>query len=139
MSLSEWQLAIKSSVVLTNKSPVIQQLATTQQYLVQPMVHGFNQKYIPIELEDLQAIVDVSAPKGAKSDTHKHEKGALRYIMEGKYQLTYKDSSGQDVVEVLEKGDWVYVPKHTTYSSLVLEDVRILHLYCVTNCAVGHC
>ena len=139
MSLSDWQLAIKSGVVITNKSPVIEALAGVQEYTKQSQVHGFVQRYIPIELEDLQAIVEVHAEKGARSDRHTHPKGAFRYIMEGEYSLTYQDKNGEDVTINLEQGDWVYVPKNTAYSSEVLKDVRILHLYCVTNCAAGHC
>jgi len=132
MALSSWQLTIKTDVVLTNKSPIVILCMQAQEYKKQEGVSGFDQRYIPIEL-DLQAIVITSGKKGAQSEYHQHQGGSLRYIMSGKYEITYREN-GEEKSETLQADDWIYIPHMTSYKSIVLEDVKVAHLYCVTQC-----
>jgi uncharacterized RmlC-like cupin family protein len=132
MSLSSWQLTIKTDVVLTNKSPIVIQCMQAQEYKKQEGVSGFDQRYIPIEL-DLQALLITSAKKGAHSEYHRHQGGSLRYIISGKYEITYRENE-EEKTETLQADDWIYIPHMTPYKTLVLEDIKLTHLYCATNC-----
>ena len=132
MLLSPWQITLKTDVVLTNKSPIVAHCAEAQEYLEQKGIHGFTQRYIPIEL-NLEATLITTAPKGSTADMHQHRGGSLRYIISGKYRITYRENGKEEVIN-LDSDDWIYIPINTAYKTEVIEDVKIMHLYCVTNC-----
>lgn len=132
MLLSPWQLTLKTDVVLTNESPIVARCAEAQEYLQQKGIAGFTQRYIPIEL-NLEAILVTTAPKGAQAEYHHHRDGSLRYIISGKYQISYQEN-GKETSLILEADDWSYFPREMAYKTVVLEDLKMMHLYCVRNC-----
>ncbi len=132
MTLSKWQVTIKPNSVLTNKSEIVVQCMKSQKYLKQKGISGFSQTYIPIDL-NTEAMIITTAEKSAASKFHSHREGSFRYIMSGAYKISYKENNKTKSV-VLEKDDWIYIPRKVKYSSEVIKAVRIMHLYCVTNC-----
>jgi quercetin dioxygenase-like cupin family protein len=133
MAISHTQITLRTDVVLTNKSPIVLKCMEAQEYVQEPGITGFVQHYIPVEI-DQKALVIVTAQKGAKSAFHRHRGGSLRYIISGKYSITYKDRDGQDKTEILGPDDWIFIPREMLYESEALENIKMLHVYEVKNC-----
>jgi len=133
MALSRTQITLRTDVVLTNRSPIVIKCMEVQEYIEQKGISGFTQRYIPVEI-DQKALVIVTGKKGAKSGYHKHRGGSLRYIISGKYSLTYKDRDGKEMTEILDPDDWIFLPREMPYKTKVLQDVKLLHVYEVKNC-----
>jgi hypothetical protein len=81
---------------------------------------GFEKYQLPFHLEGAQLFISKSK-SGSKVEKHSHDGDGIRFIISGK--LKYKD-------QILESGDWMFIPKGINYEFEVTEDLMACYCYC---------
>ncbi|MCP5135919.1 MAG: cupin domain-containing protein [Gammaproteobacteria bacterium] len=125
-SLGIRSLSEDSAPVITSKDPIAKRMKETLS--IKGLPDGFSKWQLPVyfEGEGAQFFITVAEP-GVEADEHAHSNGAaMRFIVSGSIEYAGTE---------LTQGDWMFIPKDTSYS-FKAGDMGAVMCYCYPCCCV---
>lgn len=71
-----------------------------------------------------QMMTEVHFEKDARGNAHSHPHEQISYIVKGRFEFTI-----DNITEILEQGDSIYIPPNAEHSALALEEAIILDVF----------